>query len=144
MSFESSFRGQPGDPISFIYSEGWITFSSIGSIFTFALIAKFRETILDQIMLTVLPPESFEFMKVELPDIGPNPSAESMDGNNPMETVKRPPNVIDFGAFLREIIIWLIAIMILYIAGVFIRWPGGPGITFNTHPRMIASKKQTS
>ena len=135
MSFESSFKGQPIDPISFIYSESWITFSSIGSIFTFALIAKFRETILDQVMLAVLPPESFDFMKIKIPDIGPHPGVESMDPNDPTKFVERPAYVIDFGAFLREIIIWLIAIMSLYILGVFIRWPGGPGITFNTLPR---------
>ena len=140
-SLENVFKGQPEDPIAFIYSEGWITFSSIGSIFTFALIAKFKETILDQLMIHALPPESFEFMKIEIPDMGATIPVESMDPNHPTETVKAPPNVIHFGEFLRETVIWCLAIMVLYVLGAFVRWPGGKvGITFNTHRNGFSRK----
>ena len=132
-SFEDIFKGQPNDPIEFLYRENWITLSSIGSIFTFALTAKFRETIFDQIMGYILPIESFEFMQVELPDIGESPWVKSMDPDNPVDFVENPPNKINFGGFVREAIIWIFMILLLYILGVFVRWPGGGvGITFNT------------
>lgn len=130
-NFDDIFKGQPSDPIEFLYRENLITVTSIGSIFTFALIAKFRETIFDQFMGYLLPIESFEFMKVELPDVY-SPMIPSMDPDNPIDFVENPPNVIHFGAFIREAIIWIFMILLLYILGVFVRWPGGAGITFNT------------
>lgn len=101
------FKGQPVDPIEFMYRENWITLSSIGSIFTFGLVGTFRTTIFDKLMVYILPQESFEYMKVDLPDLG---------GNN--ET-----NVIEFGSFVRESIIWIFMVLLLYLFAVFIRFP---------------------
>jgi large-conductance mechanosensitive channel len=109
----------PSDPIEYIYRENWITLTSIGSIFTFALIGSFREHVFDKMISYILPTESFEFMKVELPDIG-----------NDEDTV------IHFGVFIREAIIWTCMILVLYLMGLFVRWPNDGGITFNTVQRM--------
>ena len=113
----------PSDPIEYIYRENWITLSSIGSIFTFALIGSFREHVFDKLLSYVLPNESFEFMQVELPDIG-----------NSEETV------ISFGVFIREAIIWTFMILLLYLMGLFLRWPNDGGITFNTE-KVLSSIK---
>lgn len=113
----------PSDPIEYIYRENWITLSSIGSIFTFALIGSFREHVFDKLLSYVLPNESFDFMQVELPDIG-----------NSEETV------ISFGVFIREAIIWTFMILLLYLMGLFLRWPNDGGISFNTEKIMRSSK----
>lgn len=105
----------PTDPIEYIYRENWVTLSSIGSIFTFALISNFRENIFDVLLGYFLPKESFEFMQVDLPDIG-----------NTEDTT------IHFGVFVREAIIWTCMLLILYLMGLFLRWPNDGGITFNT------------
>jgi len=133
-SFDKIFEGQPNDPIEFLYRENWITLSSIGSIFTFALIASFREHIFDKMMGYILPMESFEFMKVELPDIGTTKMMSTMDPNNPTEFIDvKSPNTISFGVFIREAIIWIFMILLLYIMAIFVRWPSEGGITFNTN-----------
>ena len=123
----------PCDPIDFIYKEKWITLSSIGSIFTFGLVSNFRSNVFDKIMGYVLPIESFYYMKVKLPDIGPNPVIHSMDSNNPTETIiSGDQNTIDFGIFIRESIIWIFMTLLLYLFGTFLRFPDKGGITFNT------------
>ena len=131
--FDNIFDGQPSDPLEFIYRENWITLSSIGSVFTFGLVSNFRSNVFDKIMNYVLPIESFDFMKVEMPDIGYNPQIQSMDPDMPINTLTSGnPNIIDFGAFIREAIIWIFMILVLYIVCVFVRWPDHGGIDFNT------------
>lgn len=123
-SFDNIFAGQPADPIEFLYRENFITLSSIGSIFTFGLISNFRSNIFDKVMGYVLPVESFDFMKVEMPDIGASSPLSGLNPYNPNETVTTGnPNIIDFGLFVRETIIWIFMILLLYIMGIFIRWP---------------------
>lgn len=131
-SFEKILEYQPCDPIEFLYRENFITLSSIGSIFTFALVGNFRENIFDRIMTYVLPLESFEFMQVELPDIGTNPIMKTPDPFNPNEFIDvKEPYTIKFGVFIREAIIWIFMILLLYILAIFVRWPISGGITFN-------------
>jgi hypothetical protein len=135
MKFDEIFKGQPTDPIEFLYRENFITLSSIGSIFTFALIASFRENVFDKIMNFILPVESFDFMQMELPDIGLNPPIQIMDPTNPTELIDNPnakPKLIHFGHFVRETLIWMFMILFLYILAIFIRWPQTGGIDFNT------------
>ena len=126
-SFEKIFEGQPNDPIEFLYRENFITLSSIGSIFTFALIGSFRENIFDKIMSFFLPHESFDFMKVYLPDIETTFNSNPLNPQNEM----KEPSVIHFGVFVRETIIWIFMILLLYILAIFVRWPIEPGFTFN-------------
>jgi len=134
MKFEDIFQGQPEDPIEFIYRENFITLSSIGSIFTFALIASFRENVFDKILGYILPMESFKFMKVELPDIGISPPQMIPDPINPTDFIQAPSNenIIFFGTFVRETIIWMFMVFLLYILAIFVRWPSSGGLTFNT------------
>lgn len=131
-SFDKIFEFQPNDPIEFLYRENWISLSSIGSIFTFALIGSFREHVFDKIMKYVLPLESFEFMKVNLPDVGTFQMIPAIDPNNPTDTNFTKDNDIKFGIFIREAIIWIFMILLLYIMAIFVRWPADGGITFNT------------
>lgn len=123
----------PMDPIEFIYNENWLTLSSIGSIFTFALVSNFRANIFDKLMDYILPPESFEYMKVTLPDIGVSPPTRVMNPYDPTEIVTSgSPNDIDFGGFIRESIIWIFMTLLLYLLSTFLRFPDKHGITFNT------------
>jgi large-conductance mechanosensitive channel len=111
------------DPIDFIYKEKWITVTAIGSIFTFSMITKFRETIFDPLLVHILPPESFDFMKIELPDTGISPNV-----NLPNSSCENKNSyTINFGGFFRETIIWFVMILILYILAVFFRFPDIPG-----------------
>lgn len=122
------FKDQPIDPIEFLYRENWITLSSIGSIFTFALVANFRSNVFDKLMGYVLPIESFDYMKVELPDIGVSPPIKSINSYNPIDTVSNDnPNVVDFGSFVRESIIWIFMVLLLYLMAVFLRFPDVKG-----------------
>jgi hypothetical protein len=128
MGASSKFIGQPTDPLEFLYNENWITLSSIGSIFTFALVANFRANVFDKIMGYILPIESFDFMKVELPDIGESPNINSMSSYMPLNLESTGnPNIIEFGYFVRESIIWIFMILFLYILAVFVRFPDIPG-----------------
>jgi len=121
------FNNKPMDPIEFIYKEKWITLSSVGSIFTFALVANFRANVFDKLMGYILPPESFEYMKVKLPDIGSSPPIHSMSSYNPIATdVTGNPNVIDFGSFVRESIIWIFMILLMYILYILFNFPNIP------------------
>lgn len=107
----SSLQSPPIDLVEFLYRENWVTLSSIGSIFTFALVGSFRVSIFDKLMSMLLPEESFEYMTVKIDD-----------------------DEIKFGGFVREAIIWIFMTMILYILATFFRYPDGGGITFNaTH-----------
>jgi hypothetical protein len=127
------FKDQPIDLVEFLYKENWITLSSIGSIFTFALVGNFKSNIFDKLMGYILPIESFNYMKVRLPDIGESPILTSMSTNNPLCTViSEDPNEINFGSFVRESIIWIFMIMFLYIIAIFVRWPDSGGINFNS------------
>lgn len=120
------------DPIEFIYKEGWLTLSSIGSIFTFALVSNFRGNIFDKIMAYILPIESFDYMKIKLPDIGSSPPTKSMNPYDPTETVmSEDPNEIDFGGFIRESIIWIFMTLLLYLLSTFLRFPDQKGFTFS-------------
>lgn len=126
-SIEEFFKGQPIDPIEFLYRENWITLSSIGSIFTFALVANFRANVFDKLMGYILPIESFDYMKVELPDIGLSPPIRSMNTYNPIDTTDTGnPNIVDFGAFVRESIIWIFMVLLLYLLALR-RFPDIPG-----------------
>jgi hypothetical protein len=132
---EKLFDGASSDPIEFIYKENWLTLSSIGSIFTFALVSNFRASIFDKLMNYILPPESFEYMKVTLPDIGASPPTKSMNPYDPSEMVTAgEPNELDFGGFVRESIIWIFMTLLLYLLATFLRFPDRGGITFNTTP----------
>lgn len=134
-SFEKIFKGQPSDPIQFIYNENWLTVSSIGSIFMFALTANFKENIFDKIFGFILPPQSFDYMTVELPDIDTNIPIQSMNPLNPAEVIHtRERDKIHFGKFIRECLIWISMILVLYIMAIFVRWPMDPskGLGFNT------------
>lgn len=124
---KSAFDGSPVDPIEFIYKENWLTLSSIGSIFTFGLVNTFRTTIFDRLMEYILPPESFAYMKVRLPDI----NYSSINPNDSGEAVKIN-NEIDFGGFIRESIIWIFMTLLCYLFATFLRFPDGGGLTFNT------------
>lgn len=115
MTVSDMFKCQPVDPIEFMYRENWITLSSIGSIFTFALVGTFRSTIFDKLMLYVLPVESFEYMRFELPDIG--------SGIESGHETDKKSNIIEVGAFVRESIIWIFMVLLLYLLAVFIRFP---------------------
>lgn len=128
LDFSNIFKGQPIDPLEFLYRENWITLSSIGSIFTFALVANFRANVFDKIMGYILPIESFDYMKVELPDIGISPPIKSMNTYNPIDTTETGnPNTIDFGSFVRESIIWIFMVLLLYLLAIFVRFPDVPG-----------------
>ncbi len=132
-SFEKILEYQPCDPIEFLYRENFITLSSIGSIFTFALIGNFRENVFDRIMTYVLPLESFEFMQVELPDIGTNKVMKTPDPYNANEFIDvKEPYTIKFGGFIREAIIWIFMILLLYILAIGIRYPISGGFSWNT------------
>lgn len=134
-SFEKIFKGQPTDPIQFIYNENWLTVSSIGSIFMFALTANFKENIFDKIFGLILPPQSFDYMTVELPDIDASIPIQSMDPNDPTKVVHtRERDKIYFGKFVRECLIWISMMLLLYLMAVFLRWPIDPsqGFTFNS------------
>ena len=113
----------PTDPIDFISKEKWITVTAIGSIFTFAMVNKFRETIFDPMIVYIIPPESFDFMKIELPDILPSPNVNmaNVGGENTNSYT------INFGAFFRETIIWIFMILILYILAIYLRFPSVKG-----------------
>lgn len=127
------FSKSPVDPVQFIYDEHWLTLSSIGSIFTFGLVSNFRANIFDKIMGYILPPESFDYMKVHMPELGLTPPLTSINPANPSEEILLDePNIIDFGAFIREAIIWIFMTLILYLLAVFARFPDHGGITFNT------------
>ena len=124
----------PIDPIEFIYKESWLTLSSVGSIFTFALVASFRANIFDKLMAYILPIESFEYMKVTLPDIGVSPLTKMMNPYDPTESIPMEnPNEIDFGGFIRESIIWIFMTLLLYLMATFLRFPDLGGLTFNTN-----------
>lgn len=126
--FGSVFKGHPSDPIEFLYRENFITLSSIGSIFTFGLVANFRANVFDKMMNYILPLESFDFMKVEMPDIGPAPPLQALNPLNPADLVAvGGSNTIDFGPFVREAIIWIIVIFVLYLMGLGLRFPDVPG-----------------
>lgn len=130
------FNGNPIDPIEYIYREKWLTLSSIGSIFTFGLVGSFRSNIFDRIMGYILPVESFEYMKVKLPDIGPNPQTSTIHPFNPSEVITSVnPSEINFGEFVRESIIWIFMTLFLYILATFIRFPDGGGINLNTNQK---------
>ena len=113
----------PTDPIDFISKEKWITVTAIGSIFTFAMVNKFRETIFDPLIVYIIPPESFDFMKIELPDILPSPNVNI--ANTGIEN--KNSYTINFGAFFRETIIWIFMILILYILAIYLRFPSVKG-----------------
>lgn len=131
--FEKLFEGNPIDPIEFIYKENWLTLSSIGSIFTFALVNNFRSNIFDKMMNYILPPESFWYMKVKLPDIGVSPPGKITNPYNPTENIiDENPNEIDFGGFVRESIIWIFMTLLLYLMATILRFPDKGGIDFNT------------
>lgn len=131
--FNKLFEGNPIDPIEFIYKENWLTLSSIGSIFTFALVSNFRANIFDKLMAYILPPESFSYMKVKLPDIGVSPPMQSINPYDPSEMITtNDPNEIDFGEFVRESIIWIFMTLLMYLLATFLRFPDRGGITFNT------------
>lgn len=133
MSFEKYFEGQPTDPIQFIYNENWLTVSSIGSIFMFALTANFKENIFDKIFSFILPPSSFEYMTVDLPQLEGS-EIQTMDPKNPTKLIdNKETNKIYFGRFVRECLIWVCMIFFLYILSVFIRWPIRGGFTFNSN-----------
>jgi len=129
LGLTQKINAMPFDPIEFIYSENWITISSIGSIFTFGLVNNFKTNVFDKIMGYVLPIESFQYMKIKLPDIGITPDLYQ----GPSESVfSNDPNEIDFGVFIRETIIWIFMTLILYILSAFIRFPDKGGFTFNS------------
>jgi large-conductance mechanosensitive channel len=113
----------PTDPIDFISKEKWITVTAIGSIFTFAMVNKFRETIFDPLIVYIIPPESFDFMKIELPDILPSPNVNMANTGSENEN----SYTINFGAFFRETIIWIFMILILYILSVYLQFPSIKG-----------------
>lgn len=134
-SFEKIFKGQPTDPIQFIYNENWLTVSSIGSIFMFALTANFKENIFDKIFAYILPPQAFDYMTVEFPDTDNAIPLQHMDPNNPTKVIhSRERDKIYFGKFVRECLIWIFMILFLYLASICIRWPMDPskGISLNT------------
>lgn len=114
----------PVDPIDFVVREKWITITVIGSVFTFAMLTKFRENIFEPILVYVLPPESFNWMKVDLPDEGPHPNVTNMFGAENYSSY-----TINFGPFVREVIVWIFMILILYMMRVFLNWPTIPGGT---------------
>ena len=133
--FSKLFEGNPIDPIEFIYKENWLTLSSIGSIFTFGLVNNFRANIFDKLMNYILPPESFWYMKVTLPDIGVTPPSSTVSPWDPSEIIDSgKPNEIDFGGFIRESIIWIFMTLLLYLLATFMRFPDRGGINFNTTP----------
>jgi large-conductance mechanosensitive channel len=118
----------PIDPIDFVSKEKWITVTTIGSIFTYAMVNRFRETIFDPILVYILPPESFEFMQIELPDVGARPNAPNPIGGGE----NKNSYIINFGSFVRESLIWIIMVLILYILALYVRFPstkgGSPGV----------------
>lgn len=117
----------PIDPIDFISKEKFITLTVIGSIFTYSMITKFRENVFDPILVYVLPPESFDFMRVDLPDEGPHPNVTNSNLFSGDENVSS--YTINFGPWVRETIVWLFMILILYLMKVFLNWQTIPGGT---------------
>jgi len=119
----------PIDPIDFISKEKYITLTVIGSIFTFSMITKFRENVFDPLLVYVLPPESFDFMKIELPDEGPSPNVFTT-GIFGEQAENRSSYIINFGPWIRESLVWIFMILILYLMKVLLNWPtikGGTG-----------------
>jgi large-conductance mechanosensitive channel len=110
----------PVDPIDFISKEKFITLTVIGSIFTYSMITKFRENVFDPLLVYVLPPESFDFMKFELPDDGPSPNIMSTNLDGTYENTDS--YTINFGPWVRETFVWLFMILILYLMRVFLNW----------------------
>lgn len=115
---------RPIDLVEYLYREQFITLSSIGNIFTFSLVNSFKSNILDKLMDFVLPPASFDYMKIRLPDITDIPENEG--------TLIQTQNDINLGVFIREVIIWIFAIMILYLLAAVFRFPDRGGFTFNS------------
>jgi len=124
----------PIDPIDFIVKQKWITITVIGSVFTFGMITKFRESVFEPLLVYVLPPESFNWMKFDLPDEGPHPNVTGMFGNE-----NHSSYTINFGPWVRETIVWLFMILILYLMSIFLNWQtipqgnaGGAAVLFGT------------
>lgn len=111
----------PIDPIDFISKEKFITLTVIGSIFTYSMISKFRENVFDPLLVYVLPPESFDFMKIDLPDEGPHPNVyiSGIYGS----TENHSSYTINFGPWVRETLVWMFMILLLYMMKTFLNWP---------------------
>lgn len=126
-SFEKIFEYQPSDPIEFLYRENFITLSSIGNIFVFALINIFKAEVFDKFMIYILPPESFDFMTITLPDIGTEILTSS---GIDVEHVSHP-NQVRIGIFIREAIIFIFMLLLLYLLAIFVRFPIEGGFNLN-------------
>lgn len=111
------------DPVDFILKEKWITVTAIGSIFTFAMVNKFRDCIFDPLAIYILPPESFDFMKVKLHDILPSPNV-NLTGK---DSENKGSYTLNFGLFFRETLIWLFMVIILYILYTLFSFPSIKG-----------------
>ena len=81
------------------------------------MITKFRENVFDPLLVYVLPPESFDFMKIELPDEGPSPNVFGVFGQE-----NHSSYTINFGPWVRETIVWIFMILVLYLMKVLLNW----------------------
>lgn len=108
--------------LTFTLSEKFITLTVIGSIFTFAFISSIKGDLIDPLLHFVMPEENFNYMNVTI-----------RDGEPPIYPSPKQLNM-RFGNSLRELVIWLTAISILFLLARYTRFPdhtkGNPGTAF--------------
>ena len=98
------------NPFQLILKEKWITVSVIGSIFTFTFLDSFRKGILNPIIDVILPDRVFGHLNIKV-DIKPGISTEEGDSIE-----------FKFGDFIKQFILWIIIIAVLWLIACSVRW----------------------
>lgn len=102
------------NPFELILKEKWITVSVIGSIFTFTFIDSFRKGILNPIIDVILPDRVFGHLNLKV-NIKPGISTEGeLEEENFIE--------FKFGDFIKQFILWIIIIAVLWLIACSVRW----------------------
>jgi len=101
------------NPFQLILKEKWVTVSVIGSIFTFTFIDSFRKGILNPIIDVILPDRVFSHLNIKV-NIKPGISIENLEEENFIE--------FKFGDFIKQFILWIIIIAVLWLIACSVRW----------------------
>lgn len=96
--------------ISFILSERLLTLTVIGSVFTFQFLSSTKLYLIDPIFEFLFSDDHFNFMSLVL-----------RDGVPVIKTDKKI--VMDFGAFFKEFMKWLLIMLILFLCAKYTRFP---------------------
>lgn len=91
-----------------IFLQTYVGISVIAGIFTFKLMSSFMENIINPILDYFIKQDKFKRFNVMINDDGTQIKATPVTSN--MELIYR----INFGQMIRDIIIWLISMIILY------------------------------